>query len=615
MFDFRPHISSILSHLAMATPPQRRQFLVRREYGNAATDKSGRRKRALSGRPEIGVAVSRHLLMRALLLLLCVRVGARVRWLPLSCREDSRLVVAVPTVAALEKDPSTRSPIFSKILFALRGGGGGTSGESYSSRGTTEPSLIAPTWGSRRLGVLGLDRTSGDDRVDDPFGLTPGANRNWVDEDDYMDQVGFDEKDDPISWADRRSRQGFYLNGEEGEGRRETVRKRVRRISLGAFLPASTTTRDAALGSSNGKLVPPSSRFMTTGTTIAGIVVEVDDDDAQEESDNGNRTLMIDRSGGSNTDQLQAANKARKTRTIVILGADTRATAGRIVADKNASKIHPLASNLFACGAGTSADLMHVTRQAEFTFRLTRSYSRDVGNDNITLVSSPTSNTEEATDDDTNAAMSVNVHAACRWLQSALYEQGGSCQANLIVGGVQVPDRNSGTARRRGGARKSVAVLRAIHPHGSSDDVKFAALGSGGLAAMAVLESRYRPHYPTLQDAIRLVTDAIRAGISNDLGSGSSIDLCILDSSTGRATHIRSAIPEEVLPSQTVARKDDASSADGPRRHAELGSMPGVNGFGNVPFTVRSSRIIQRYHHDDEDDGADSAWNEILGLR
>jgi 20S proteasome alpha/beta subunit len=578
------------------------------------------RRRARSGRRNFGVSHRRHVLLflSAAWFLGTGAVAPVARW---SCRGDSRFVVAVPTGAALNKDPAARAPLFSNIVFSLRGGGGGgTNGESYSFDGASAPALHAPSWGSSRRGVLGLDQTSGDDEEEDPFCITPGANLNWEDDDD-IDQVGFDDEDDPISWADRRSRQGIGLDGEEGEGHRETVRKRVRRITTGAFLPGSsvptttTTTGDAALGSSNGKLVPPSSRYMTTGTTIAGIVVEVDDQE-EEESDIGNRTLISDRSGGSKPDPTpQHVPRTRRTRTVVVLGADTRATAGRIVADKNASKIHQLASNLFACGAGTSADLMHVTRQAEFTFRLTNSYARDVGNDNITLVSSASSNTEETTNDDTDAAMSVNVHAACRWLQSALYEQGGSCQANLIVGGVQVPGRHSGAARRRG---ESVAVLRAIHPHGSSDDVNFAALGSGGLAAMAVLESRYRPHYRTLHEAVRLVTDAIRAGISNDLGSGSAIDLCILDSSTGRATHIRSAVPEEVLPSQPVALKEGTFAGDGPQSHAELGSMPGVNGFGNVPCTVRSTRIVQRYYHDDDDDdddGVESAWNEILGLR
>lgn len=36
----------------------------------------------------------------------------------------------------------------------------------------------------------------------------------------------------------------------------------------------------------------------------------------------------------------------------VVLGADTRATEGDIVADKNCSKIHYLQPNMYCCGAG-----------------------------------------------------------------------------------------------------------------------------------------------------------------------------------------------------------------------------------------------------------------------
>ena len=45
----------------------------------------------------------------------------------------------------------------------------------------------------------------------------------------------------------------------------------------------------------------------------------------------------------------------------VVLGADTRATAGSIVADKNCSKIHYIAPNIYCCGAGTAADTENST--------------------------------------------------------------------------------------------------------------------------------------------------------------------------------------------------------------------------------------------------------------
>jgi 20S proteasome subunit beta 2 len=41
------------------------------------------------------------------------------------------------------------------------------------------------------------------------------------------------------------------------------------------------------------------------------------------------------------------------------MAADTRATAGSIVADKNCEKLHTLAPNIWAAGAGTAADLHH----------------------------------------------------------------------------------------------------------------------------------------------------------------------------------------------------------------------------------------------------------------
>lgn len=43
------------------------------------------------------------------------------------------------------------------------------------------------------------------------------------------------------------------------------------------------------------------------------------------------------------------------------MAADTRATGGNIVGDKNCEKIHNLAPNIFCCGAGTAADCDHVT--------------------------------------------------------------------------------------------------------------------------------------------------------------------------------------------------------------------------------------------------------------
>ena len=52
-------------------------------------------------------------------------------------------------------------------------------------------------------------------------------------------------------------------------------------------------------------------------------------------------------------------------------------------------------------------------------------------------------------------------------------------------------------------------------------------MGSGSLNAMSVFESGYKEDM-TKEEAMDLVARAIRAGIYNDLGSGSNVDLCII---------------------------------------------------------------------------------------
>ncbi len=55
-----------------------------------------------------------------------------------------------------------------------------------------------------------------------------------------------------------------------------------------------------------------------------------------------------------------------------MLGADTRATEGPIVCDKNCEKIHFIASNIYCCGAGTSADTENTTAMISSKLELHR---------------------------------------------------------------------------------------------------------------------------------------------------------------------------------------------------------------------------------------------------
>lgn len=184
--------------------------------------------------------------------------------------------------------------------------------------------------------------------------------------------------------------------------------------------------------------------------------------------------------------------KAQKTGTTivgiiykdgVILGADTRATEDTTVADKNCEKIHYLAPNMYCCGAGTAADTEMTTQMISSQLELHRLYTNRV----------------------------VRVATANQMLKQYLFRYQGYIGAALVLGGVD----------------STGSHLYSIYPHGSTDKLPYTTMGSGSLAAMAVFESRWKPDLEEAE-GIQLVRDAIAAGIFNDLGSGSNVDVCVI---------------------------------------------------------------------------------------
>ncbi|KAF9589651.1 hypothetical protein IFM89_026751 [Coptis chinensis] len=61
-------------------------------------------------------------------------------------------------------------------------------------------------------------------------------------------------------------------------------------------------------------------------------------------------------------------------------------------------------------------------------------------------------------------------------------------------------------------------------------------MGSGSLAAMAMFESNYKKGL-SRDEGIKLVCKAICAGIFNDLGSGSNVDVCVI--TKGKTDYLR----------------------------------------------------------------------------
>ncbi|OAD54006.1 Proteasome subunit beta type-7 [Eufriesea mexicana] len=167
----------------------------------------------------------------------------------------------------------------------------------------------------------------------------------------------------------------------------------------------------------------------------------------------------------------------------IVLGGDTRSTENTIVADKNCSKIHYLAENIYCCGAGTAADTEMTTQMISSQLELHR----------------------------LNTNRLVPVCTANAMIKQLLFRYQGHIGAALILGGVDLDGPH----------------LFSIYPHGSSDNYMYTSMGTGSLAAMALFESRWKANM-TEEEAKLLVADAIRAGVFNDLASGSNVDLCVI---------------------------------------------------------------------------------------
>ncbi|PWN54003.1 putative 20S proteasome beta2 subunit [Violaceomyces palustris] len=167
----------------------------------------------------------------------------------------------------------------------------------------------------------------------------------------------------------------------------------------------------------------------------------------------------------------------------IVLGADTRATEGPIVADKNCEKIHYISDNIRCCGAGTAADTEFVTALISSNMQLHALHT----------------------------GRKPRVVTAMTMLKQRLFQYQGHIGAALVLGGYDATGPQ----------------LFTVAPHGSTDKLPYVTMGSGSLAAMAVFESGWHKDMEQ-KEAVDLVVAAISSGIFNDLGSGSNVDVCII---------------------------------------------------------------------------------------
>ncbi|KAH8420311.1 hypothetical protein KR009_009033 [Drosophila setifemur] len=195
----------------------------------------------------------------------------------------------------------------------------------------------------------------------------------------------------------------------------------------------------------------------------------------------------------------------------IIVGTDSRATKKNIINTKNTRKISKIQSNIclhrnegyifnpvkeiyilnphlkiiLSCGgAGVAGDLRSVIRLVQSQLELHRMNT---------------------------GFRRVPVRCANQLVKQLLYRFGGTLGVNLVIGGVD----------------KYGSHIYSTRFDGTTDLVPYAALGTGGFAAMAILESRWRVGLDE-ETALELVNDAVTAGMENDLNSGSDAHFCII---------------------------------------------------------------------------------------
>jgi len=152
---------------------------------------------------------------------------------------------------------------------------------------------------------------------------------------------------------------------------------------------------------------------------------------------------------------------------------------------QNCEKLHFISPKIWCAGAGTAAD-------TEFTTALISS--------NLELHALST-------------GREPRVVTCMTLLKQHLFRYQGHVGAYLVVAGVDPTGSH----------------LFTVHAHGSTDKLPYVTMGSGSLAAMSVFETQWTPKM-TREEAVKLASDAIQAGIWNDLGSGSNVDVAVITS-------------------------------------------------------------------------------------
>lgn len=173
----------------------------------------------------------------------------------------------------------------------------------------------------------------------------------------------------------------------------------------------------------------------------------------------------------------------------VVLAADKRATAGTMIVDKRADKVHVINDDFAVTIAGTVSD-------AQLLIKLIRA---ELKLKEVKTMKKPTA------------------------------KEAANLLGGLLYSNIRRPSMLPGIAHfLLGGKDKSGIHLYDLFPDGSVTKVRdFISSGSGSVFAYGVLETHYKEGIST-SEAIKLAVKAVNTALQRDSASGNGIDVIVI---------------------------------------------------------------------------------------
>lgn len=173
----------------------------------------------------------------------------------------------------------------------------------------------------------------------------------------------------------------------------------------------------------------------------------------------------------------------------VVLAADKRATAGSMIVDKRAEKVHNITDDIAVTIAGTVSD-------AQLLIKLLR------------------------------AELKLKE---MRTMKKPSIKEAANLLGGFLYSNIRRPSMLPGIAHfLLGGKDVHGIYLYDLFPDGSVTKIKdFISSGSGSVFAYGVLETQYKPDL-SIQEGVQLATRAVNTALQRDSCSGNGLDIVVV---------------------------------------------------------------------------------------